>query len=133
MSRRTSLFLIACASAALTIAPAQATTINLRAIVPTICQMQYSLTGDAAATQAELVVFCNAPAGARLSGVILGGDGNGYRVSHQGDSFVTTPGAEFDISNYASAFAGREYLQIEQVSGSEPVAPTIVFELTPEG
>ena len=113
--------------------PAAAASINLRGVVPTICEMRYELSDQAPVTTAELVIFCNAPEGARVSAILLGGEDNGYQVTHAGGSFLATPGMEFDIRTYGTAFWGRELIQISQLSGQSGPPATIVFQIVPEG
>lgn len=110
--------------------PAEASRIELRGHVQTICEMRYELLGSAGAeTNADLVIFCNSPYGANVSATLLDGHEEGYTFSSRAGSFVATPGSEIEIQSYASAFAGREYVRIAQLSADAPVAPTVIFEI----
>ena len=120
-------------AAAIGTQPAEASRIELRGHVQTICEMRYEMQGVAATqTNAELVIFCNSPYGAMVSATLLDGHEEGYALSSRAGSFVATPGTEVGIQSYRSAFAGREHVRISQVSADTPVAPTIVFEITLE-
>lgn len=115
-------------------APAEASRIALSGHVQTICEMRYELLGGGAPaeTNADLVIFCNAPQGAVISATLVDGHHDGYTLFSRAGSFVATPGSEIEIQSYATAFAGREHVRIAQISADAPVAPTLVFEITLE-
>ncbi|MGS1017413.1 hypothetical protein [Allosphingosinicella humi] len=113
--------------------PAEASRIALSGHVQTICEMRYELlSGASAETNADLVIFCNAPQGAVVSATLVDGHEDGYTLFSRAGSFVATPGSEVEIQNYTTAFAGREHVRIAQISADAPVAPTLVFEITLE-
>lgn len=124
----------AAAAMTMTATPAEASRITVSGHVQTICEMRYELLGGGtpAETNADLVIFCNAPHGAVVSATLVDGHQDGYTLSSRAGSFVATPGSEVEIQNYATAFAGREHVRIAQISADAPVAPTLVFEITVE-
>lgn len=125
--------IIAAAVAAMGATPAEASRIEMRGHVQTICEMRYELLGGASAeTNADLIIFCNSSNGAIVSATLVDGHEEGYAFSSSAGSFVATPGTEVGIRSYASAFAGREHVRISQVSADAPVMPTVVFEITLE-
>ncbi|GAA4824857.1 hypothetical protein GCM10023232_23430 [Sphingosinicella ginsenosidimutans] len=114
-------------------AEAGGASVTFRALVPTICQLRSQLSGTAEATNADLVVFCNAPEGARISAVLTGGDSAGYRITGAGAPLIATSGTEFDVRTYATAYSGQEHLQIAPVSQTPGATPTILFQIVPVG
>lgn len=116
---------------ALAASPASASTIELRGTVQTICEMRDQAVASASATTSftELAIFCNAADGARISASLIEGDASGYTISTSRGSFVATPGSEFDIKTFDTAFAGFEQIEVAQLSDGAPVSPVIMFEI----
>jgi len=128
---RTTKILLGALLTALTASPASASTIELRGTVQTICEMRDQSVASASATSTftGLAIFCNAADGARISASLIEGDASGYTISTSGGSFVATPGSEFDIRTFDTAFAGFELIEIAQLGDSAPVSPVIMFEI----